>query len=154
LTFHDNQRSFGDASKQLQTAHRNSSFSGLIKAVGKTKEKFIQVTPFLTAEQNLVNGNDFVEFKIDSISGNDEKILKIEQLIAMFVKKLESYKPSDETCVCSIVIPETFSEVEQKALFTACEISGINCEQLIYRTTAAAITNATRKSSFRTRCAL
>mmetsp|Transcript_11818 Transcript_11818/g.14701 ORF Transcript_11818/g.14701 Transcript_11818/m.14701 type:complete len:760 (+) Transcript_11818:157-2436(+) len=146
IAFQGNERAFGDLAVQVATANKDSTISGVLRALGcKSVDDFKASTPFCTGRvEETENG---LAFKVDY--NGDELLLHPEQVMASFLAKFRKFansKIKDGKVAASIVIPDCFTDDQRAAVRTASEISGVNVVQVIDRSAAIALNYGTKKS--------
>mmetsp|Transcript_756 Transcript_756/g.924 ORF Transcript_756/g.924 Transcript_756/m.924 type:complete len:753 (+) Transcript_756:106-2364(+) len=146
ISFQGSERCFGDLAKQVSTANRESTISGVIRSVGVSADEFKSETPYCTSK--VEQGESGLEYQI-KYDGKDLS-LKPESVIASFLSKFEKFakmKMKDgETAVASVVIPDSFTDSQKGSIKSASKIAGVEVVQLIDRSAAVALTYGTKRS--------
>ena len=141
VTFTDDEKLVGDASKNVSTMYPKSTFHDIKRLIGrKYDDSYVQADKKLWAfnVESDANNKPVVSFDYK----NENKKLYPEEISAMVLARLketaEAYlgHPVKKAVV---TVPAYFNDSQRQATKDACIISGMECLRIINEPTAAAI---------------
>mmetsp|Transcript_36340 Transcript_36340/g.58242 ORF Transcript_36340/g.58242 Transcript_36340/m.58242 type:complete len:749 (-) Transcript_36340:2257-4503(-) len=148
ISFAGKQRTFGEIASQMKTVNKDCSVETLLGYLDHVHNS----DPLSTIFEPLVgkfemNSKGVHDYKV--LYQGEEHTLRPEQLLAMMLAKLNTFasKDCDFDVPVSLVVPDSFTPVQRQAVRDAGRIGGINLQQLVTRSEAAAMDYGSKRSA-------